>query len=107
MVIQKVIFMDTAEGVATTLRPYWSGAIRDRAAVVQAQPDMLEIVPPGTSKGSGVKLLLDHLGVTPKEVRTKDQQNYVNMFSVCAIYYFKESYLVTGPDRLFNYGLVI
>lgn len=65
-----MIFMDTVEGVATTLRPYWSEATRDRAAVVQSQPDMLEVVPPGTSKGSGVKLLLDHLGITPKEVRT-------------------------------------
>ena len=66
--MQKVIFMDTAEGVATTLRPYWSEATGDRANVVQAQAEMLEIVPPGTSKGSGVKMLLDHLGITPKEV---------------------------------------
>lgn len=70
--VQKVLFMDSAEGVANTLRPYWSEATGDRANVVQAQPDMLEIVPPGTSKGSGVKLLLDHLGVSPKEVRTKE-----------------------------------
>lgn len=65
---QKVIFLDTADGVATTLRPYWEEAIGNRATVVQAVADMLEIVPPGTSKGSGVKLLLDHLGVSPKEV---------------------------------------
>lgn len=66
-----MIFMDTAKGVATTLRPYWSAATRDRAAVVQAQPDMLEIVPTGTSKGGGVKMLLDHLGISPEEVRVK------------------------------------
>ena len=65
---QKLIFLDTAEGVATTLRPHWSEATSDRATVVQAQPDMLEIVPPGTSKGSGVKMLLDHLGVNAEEV---------------------------------------
>lgn len=29
---------------------------------------MLEIVPPETSKGKGVKMLLDHLGVSPNEV---------------------------------------
>lgn len=63
-----MIFADTAEGVATTLRPYWSEATRGRANVVQAVPNMLEIVPPGTSKGSGVKMLLDHLEVSPKEV---------------------------------------
>ncbi|KAL6216517.1 hypothetical protein ACLB2K_009740 [Fragaria x ananassa] len=84
--IQKVIFMDTAEGVATTLRPYWSGAIRDRAAVVQAQPDMLEIVPPGTSKGSGVKLLLDHLGVTPKEIMAiGDGENDIEMLELASL----------------------
>jgi len=44
---QKLIFLDTS---------------------VQAVPDMLEIVPLGTSKGSGVKMLLDHLGSTAKEV---------------------------------------
>lgn len=60
--------MDTAEGVSTALRPYWSEATGDRATVVQTVPDMLELVPPGTSKGSGVKMLLDHLGITPKEV---------------------------------------
>lgn len=68
LVLQKLLFLDTAEGVANAHRPYWSEAIKDRASVVQTQPDMLEIVPPGTSKGSGVQMLLDHLGVTPKEV---------------------------------------
>lgn len=66
--LQKLIFLDTAEGVASTLRPYWAEATADRASVVQAVPDMLEIVPPGTSKGSGVRILLDHLGATPDEV---------------------------------------
>lgn len=63
-----MIFLDTAEGVATNLRPFWSEATGGRANVVQAVPDMLEIVPPGTSKGRGVKLLLDHLGITANEV---------------------------------------
>lgn len=63
-----MIFLDTAEGVATNLRPYWSEAAGARANVVQSVPDMLEIVPAGTSKGSGVRMLLDHLGVAPKEV---------------------------------------
>lgn len=65
---QKLIFLDTTEGVATSIRPYWSEATKDRASVVQAVPDMLEIVPPGTSKGSGVRMLLSHLGVPAKEV---------------------------------------
>lgn len=65
---QKLIFLDTTEGVDTTLRPYWAKATGNRASVVQAVSDILEIVPPGTSKGAGVKLLLQHLDVTPEEV---------------------------------------
>ncbi|PSR89329.1 Phosphatase [Actinidia chinensis var. chinensis] len=83
--IQKMIFLDTAEGVATTLRPHWSEATSDRATVVQAQPDMLEIVPPGTSKGSGVKMLLDHLGVNAKEVMAiGDGENDVEMLELAS-----------------------
>lgn len=63
-----MIFLDTAQSVSDTLRPYWSDATKGRATVVQAVPDMLEIVPLGTCKGNGVKVLLDHLGVTANEV---------------------------------------
>lgn len=54
--------------MASTLRPYWAEATGDHASVVQAVPDMLEIVPSGTSKGRGVRMLLDHLGAPPSEV---------------------------------------
>ncbi|XP_062164021.1 endoribonuclease YBEY, chloroplastic isoform X2 [Alnus glutinosa] len=84
--IQKLIFLDTSAGVSTTLRPYWSEATRDRATVVQAVPDMLEIVPLGTSKGSGVKMLLDHLGSTAKEVMAiGDGENDVEMLELAAL----------------------
>ncbi|KAK1370146.1 putative rRNA maturation factor [Heracleum sosnowskyi] len=84
--IQKVLFLDTVEGVSTTLRPYWSEATTNRASVVQAQDDMLEIVPLGTSKGSGVKMLLDHLGVTAKEVMAiGDGENDVEMLELASL----------------------
>ncbi|KAA8521870.1 hypothetical protein F0562_012816 [Nyssa sinensis] len=84
--IQKLIFLDTTEGVANTLRPYWAGATRDRATVVQAVPDMLEIVPPGSSKGSGVTMLLDHLGVTAKEIMAiGDGENDVEMLELASL----------------------
>lgn len=66
--LQKLLFVDTPEGITSTLRPHWEEATDGLAGVVQAVPDMLEIVPAGTSKGSGVKMLLDHLGISPKEV---------------------------------------
>jgi len=68
LILQKMIFLDTDQRVDVTLRPYWSDATKGRASVVQAVPYMLEIVPVGTSKGNGVKVLLDHFGVTAKEV---------------------------------------
>ncbi|KAF3335030.1 phosphatase YxeH [Carex littledalei] len=84
--IQKLIFLDTAEGVASTLRPYWEEATDGRAGVVQAVPHMLEIVPPGTSKGKGVKILLDHLGVSPNEVMAiGDGENDVEMLELASL----------------------
>lgn len=84
--IQKVIFLDTADGVATMLRPYWSEATKDRATVVQAVPDMLEIVPFGTSKGSGVQMLLDHLGASPDEIMAiGDGENDVEMLELASL----------------------
>ncbi|PWA97568.1 haloacid dehalogenase-like hydrolase family protein [Artemisia annua] len=84
--VQKVLFLHTAEGVAGTLRPYWSEATMGRASVVQAQPDMLEIVPAGSSKGSGVRMLLDHFGVTPNEVMAiGDGENDIEMIELASL----------------------
>ena len=86
-----MVFFDTAERVNSTLRPHWSEATTDRATVVQAVPDMLEIVPLGTSKGKGVKMLLDHLGVTANEV----WQSYILRY-ICGIVFFSPE-LLTIP----------
>ncbi|KAJ0971411.1 hypothetical protein J5N97_019370 [Dioscorea zingiberensis] len=84
--VQKLLFLDTAEGVSSNLRPYWAEATRGRAGVVQAQADMLEVVPAGTSKGSGVKLLLDHLDITAKEIMAiGDGENDVEMLQLASL----------------------
>nr|CAD1833970.1 unnamed protein product [Ananas comosus var. bracteatus] len=84
--IQKLLFVDTPEGITSTLRPHWEEATDGLAGVVQAVPDMLEIVPAGTSKGSGVKMLLDHLGISPKEVMAiGDGENDVEMLQVASL----------------------
>ncbi|CAK8570205.1 unnamed protein product [Lathyrus sativus] len=84
--IQKMIFLGTRQNVADTLRPYWSDATNGRANVVQAVPDMLEIVPLGTSKGKGVKVLLDHLGVTATEIMAiGDGENDVEMLELASL----------------------
>ncbi|KAK7260719.1 hypothetical protein RIF29_26992 [Crotalaria pallida] len=84
--IQKIIFLDTEQMVASTLRPHWSQATEGCATVVQAVPDMLEIVPLGTNKGNGVKVLLDHLGVTAKEIMAiGDGENDVEMLELASL----------------------
>ncbi|KAF8388878.1 hypothetical protein HHK36_025559 [Tetracentron sinense] len=84
--IQKLVFINTAEVVSTTLRPYWSEAVRDRAGVVQGQADMLEIVPFGTSKGNGVRMLLDHLGVSANEIMAiGDGENDIEMLELASL----------------------
>ncbi|GER25606.1 haloacid dehalogenase-like hydrolase family protein [Striga asiatica] len=77
---------DSSEGVSGTLRPYWEEATQARASVVQAVPDMLEIVPLGTSKGNGVRILLDHLGVPPNEIMAiGDGENDVEMLELASL----------------------
>ncbi|GLT57205.1 hypothetical protein SLA2020_301930 [Shorea laevis] len=84
--VQKLIFLDTVEGVARTLRPYWAEALGDRANVTQAVADILEIVPPQTSKGMGVRMLLDHLGVSAEEVMAiGDGENDVEMLELASL----------------------
>ncbi|XP_028208257.1 endoribonuclease YBEY, chloroplastic-like isoform X3 [Glycine soja] len=84
--IQKMIFLDTDQRVDVTLRPYWSDATKGRASVVQAVPYMLEIVPVGTSKGNGVKVLLDHFGVTAKEIMAiGDGENDMEMLELASL----------------------
>ncbi|XP_039118988.1 endoribonuclease YBEY, chloroplastic-like [Dioscorea cayenensis subsp. rotundata] len=84
--IQKLLFIHTAEGVSSNLRPCWEEAVRGRAGVVQAQADMLEIVPAGTNKGSGVKLLLDHLDITANEIMAiGDGENDVEMLQLASL----------------------
>lgn len=81
--IQKLLFADTAERIASLIRPYWLEETKNHARVVQAQADMLEIIPVGASKGKGVKLLLDDLGVHPDDVMAiGDGENDIEMLEL-------------------------
>ncbi|XP_020599509.1 uncharacterized protein LOC110038924 isoform X2 [Phalaenopsis equestris] len=66
--VQKIIFLGPVEDVSSVIRPHWEEAADGRVLVVQVQPHILEIIPTGTSKADGVKVLLDHLGISPKEI---------------------------------------
>lgn len=77
---QKLLFADTAEQVSQVIRPYWSKELGGLARCVQAQDDMLEIIPTGSSKGKGVSVLLENLGVHPDDVRTVYPLEVVDTF---------------------------
>lgn len=61
--VRKMLFMAPPTQVDAELTPYWRSVLGGRASLMQAVPDMLEIVPPGVNKGEGLRLLLNDVGV--------------------------------------------
>jgi hydroxymethylpyrimidine pyrophosphatase-like HAD family hydrolase len=62
--VRKLLFMAPPEGVELDLKPHWGAALAGgRAEVMQAVPDMLEIVPRGWNKWRAMQALLAHAGL--------------------------------------------
>ena len=62
------------------LRPRAESLLAGRAVLVQAVPDMLEVLPLGASKGTGARRLLDALGVAPaRAAAIGDGENDLDM----------------------------
>uniref|UniRef100_A0A7C8ZSN8 Sugar-phosphatase n=1 Tax=Opuntia streptacantha TaxID=393608 RepID=A0A7C8ZSN8_OPUST len=85
--IQKLLFLESIDDrISAILRPYWSKEAGDHANVIQAIPETLELVLHGASKGDGVKLLLDHLGASSKEIMAiGDGENGVEMLRLAGL----------------------
>jgi hypothetical protein len=68
--MQKFVFLETPEAISSMLRPHWARRVDGMAQVIliQAQSDVLEVVPLRTSKGNGVKIMLESLCASPDEV---------------------------------------
>ena len=68
----KLLFMASADRIAAEVRPHWREALRagrhGGARAVQAVPEMLELVPAGVSKATGLQLLMAELGLEPHQV---------------------------------------
>jgi hydroxymethylpyrimidine pyrophosphatase-like HAD family hydrolase len=63
--VKKLLFMSSAELVSRQLRPHWVQAVQGQGAgILQAVPDMLELVPEGVNKWQGLQVLMGHLGVS-------------------------------------------
>ncbi|XP_002989862.2 endoribonuclease YBEY, chloroplastic [Selaginella moellendorffii] len=81
--VQKLLFFEEQERIDRILRPEWQSITQGHATLVQAQRDMLEILPEGASKGAGVKLLLQHMDVDPDEVMAiGDGENDIEMLEM-------------------------
>ncbi|RLM77958.1 uncharacterized protein C2845_PM12G07270 [Panicum miliaceum] len=62
--IQKLILFDSAEEDSSVLRQHFSELTEGKAHVLKMQPNTIDIVPLNASKGGGIRILLDHLGIT-------------------------------------------
>lgn len=60
--------------------------VGDKATITQAVPEFIEALPPGASKGFGVKMLLDDLGIKPDEVLAiGDGENDIEMLQMAGV----------------------
>jgi len=78
--VSKMLFYATSAAAIAELRPRVEAALAGRATVVQAVPDMLEVLPLAASKGAGVAKLLHALGVpAERAAAVGDGENDVDM----------------------------
>ncbi|CAL5223726.1 g6283 [Coccomyxa viridis] len=82
---QKMILMTTEEQLKG-IRPLVLAALQDSATLTTALPGMLEVLPPGASKGSGVTRLLQELNVEPQNLMALgDGENDVEMLQLAGL----------------------
>lgn len=63
--MRKLLFMTEPERVDGLLKPHWHSALQGQAAeVLQAVPNMLEVVPAGVNKWAGLQVS-SRVGVMP------------------------------------------
>ena len=68
------------------VREYLARHVDSQASLVQAVPAMLEIMPPGASKGQGLQRLLGELGIAPEHVMAiGDGENDVEMLRLAGL----------------------
>ncbi|KAL6629359.1 hypothetical protein ACP70R_029124 [Stipagrostis hirtigluma subsp. patula] len=62
--IQKLLLFDNAEEDSSVLMHHFSEIAEGKGRVIKMQKNSIEIVPLNVSKGGGIRILLDHLGIT-------------------------------------------
>lgn len=87
--VNKFIYMAEPEHI-DRIRPTVESQIGDMATITQAQSNMLEVLPPNTSKGNGVRQLLSNLNINPSNcLAIGDAENDIELLKMvgysCAV----------------------
>jgi len=83
--VHKLLFLGLEEDLAA-LRPALELALGDRATVVKAIDGMLEVLPPGASKGAALRMLLADRGLDPAAMLALgDGENDVEMLRLAGV----------------------
>ncbi|GHT95596.1 haloacid dehalogenase [Spirochaetia bacterium] len=73
----------TDEAVMEKIRPLLWERFGDRVCIVQTMPTFLEVMRAGVSKGTGLRIALDHAGLSPDGVIAfGDEENDLPLFEV-------------------------
>lgn len=83
--MQKLFMIGEPEALAAAKREL-STRLGDAASLVMPMPNMLEVLPPGASKGAGLRRLIDELGIDPQHVMAiGDGDNDIEMLRLAGI----------------------
>ena len=85
--VNKMIVLGDPDDVVQELRPYWEKRMRPMGTeLTSAHPTMIEILPPGGSKGNGLSCLLDHMGLRASQLMAfGDGENDLTMLQLAGI----------------------
>lgn len=62
--MQKLLLFDSSKEDSSVLRQHCSELAKGKAHVIKMHPNTIDIVPLNASKSGGLRILLDHLGIT-------------------------------------------
>jgi len=85
--VYKILFYGDDEAVINgSVKPYWEENLVEGAKITRAIPEMLELVPAGTSKATGLAKLLREYSVTPEEMMAVgDGDNDLEMLQLAGL----------------------
>jgi hypothetical protein len=83
--MQKLLLFDSTKEDSSVLRQHFSELSRGKAHVIKMHSNTIDIVPLNASKSGGLRILLDHLGIT-KDVRIHSHSRTIFTVHFCALF---------------------